>query len=118
MRVGMFVAILLGAGLAFADGNIVGAWTLSIDTPRGTNHPVLTVVATDTGYAGTMNGRRGDVEIPSIVVDGNGFSFPMQVSMPFGVFDMTYVGVVDADTMQGEVQGPRGGIPFTGERSP
>ena len=64
-----------------------------------------------------MNGRRGEVNIPSITVDGAKFSFPMKVSMPFGEFDMTYTGVTVADDMRGEVRGPRGGIPFTGKKS-
>ncbi len=118
MRVFLFVASFLVAGLAFGDNHLVGVWTLTIDTPRGINHPVLTVVQTDQGYKGNMVGRRGETVIPSIAFDGSKFSFPMKVSMPFGEFDMSYAGVVEADEMRGEVRGPRGGIPFSGKKAP
>ncbi len=106
-----------GGRAAWAD-ELAGMWTLTLDTPRGVQHPTLMIVAHDGGYHGVLNGSRGEMPIPMIQGDAKGFSFPLTVSMPMGEMDLVYSGTVSGDTMQGEAGNPFGSIPFVGERAP
>ena len=96
------------AAAAIAEGP-VGTWTLSIDTPRGTRTPSLVIREADGRYHGTLSGERGTQEIAEIAVDGDTFSFPLDVTMPMGTFAMTYSGTVEGDSLTGTIGGPRGG---------
>ena len=99
-----------------ADDPLAGEWTLTISTPRGIQHPTLTVVLGDAGYSGTYRGRRGSQSIERIELDGNRFSFPLTLSIPIGDIDVHYAGTVAGDEMTGAVQNPRGQVPFSGVR--
>lgn len=102
---------------ASAESPLVGSWTLSIDTPRGVQHPVLTVMKSGASYSATYEGRQGLLAIDEVVSDGNKFSFPLSITVPIGTIDVSYEGVIDGDTMTGVVQNPRGQVPFSGKRT-
>ena len=102
--------------LAAASADVAGVWTLTVETPRGTTHPTLTITASDSGYSGTYQGARGEMAIPHIESDGEAFSFPLKVSMPMGEMDLQYSGKVSGDQMSGEIGNPMGTIPFMGAR--
>ncbi|MEM8769216.1 MAG: hypothetical protein AAGE43_17365 [Pseudomonadota bacterium] len=111
----LLLPLLLTASLASAD-DFAGVWTLSIDTPRGLQHPVLTVNEEDGQYSGTYEGRMGLLEIESISRDGNRFEFPLTISVPIGDIDVFYSGTTEGDSMEGVVRNPRGEVPFSGVR--
>jgi len=112
----LVLALFCPALLAADISPVVGTWTLTLETPRGTQHPTLVIEAGDDGYHGTYTGRMGPMQVPAIEVDGNHFTFHLTVSMPIGDMRMQYVGDVTGDAMAGEVQNARGSVPFTGER--
>ena len=116
----IFIAGLINFDAAFADDRLdklAGEWTLTIDTPRGTQHPTLVISQDGENYTGIYNSRRGPIAVDSITRDGSNFSFPLIISVPIGEIEVTYRGSISGEDMTGTVQNPRGEVPFTGKRT-
>ncbi len=113
---GVCMVLLWSSSLVAAETELAGSWKLTIDTPRGVQHPVLDVVQQGDAYSGTYNSRRGPIDIAEIAVAGNQFSFPLVISIPIGTIEVNYVGTIAGDAMQGVAKNPRGEVPFSGER--
>lgn len=114
----LFAAALLAPGLSFsaAADELAGEWVLTIDTPRGAQNPTLVINVEGDNYTGIYHSRRGPIDIESISRDGNRFSFPLTITVPIGDIAVNYRGEIDGDEMTGEVENPRGTVPFTGKR--
>jgi len=113
-------ANIAGSNAERSDGSnvdLAGEWTLSIDTPRGVQHPVLVIERADKGYTATYSGRQGLLTIDELTRDGNRFAFPLAITVPIGTIEVSYKGVIDGDRMTGVVANPRGEVPFSGERT-
>ena len=110
------LAAVLGTGTALAE-DFAGTWTLSIDTPRGTQNPTLDVEKNGAGYRGTYNSLRGPIEIDQIERTGNTFTFPLTITVPIGEVEVNYAGSFEGKEMQGTVQSPRGEVPFTATKN-
>ena len=109
------ICMLISAG-AFAD-ELAGEWTLTIDTPRGVQHPTLVVNVQDGSYSGTYNSLRGPIDIEAISRDGDSFAFPLVITVPIGDIEVDYRGTISGDDMIGSVHSPRGEVAFTAKRS-
>ena len=109
------VAAFAIAGAAWGS-ELAGEWTLSIDTPRGLQHPKLVITQTDGTYSGVYHSLRGPIPIEAIRREGDRFEFPLVISVPIGEIEVSYRGVINGDEMAGEVQNPRGVVPFSGVR--
>lgn len=107
---------LIMASSAWADG-FSGEWTLTIDTPRGVTNPTMVVNKDGDTYSGVYNSLRGPLPIDDITVNGNSFAFPLVITVPIGDITVQYTGTFDGDTMTGNVENPRGVVPFTGKKS-
>lgn len=107
---------LIWHGHAFAE-DFAGTWTLSIDTPRGVQHPTLVIEKSGSGYSGVYNSLRGPIDVETINRDGNAFSFPLMISVPIGDIQVNYAGTFEDNHMTGSAQSPRGEVPFTATRS-
>ena len=107
---------LIGSPAVRAGEGVEGVWRLTVSTPRGVQHPTLTINRDGEQYSGTLVGRRGEQVIDSIAVEGNVFQFPLEVDMPIGRMNLLYRAAVEGDTFVGEIGNPRGAIPFSGER--
>lgn len=97
--------------------DITGEWTLTIDTPRGVQNPKVQISATNGALSGTYESFRGPIDITSVTVNGNRFSFPLVLTVPIGEIEVNYEGTIDGDRMVGLVKNPRGEVPFSGVRS-
>ena len=117
-RLGISLGILtlLCAAGAYAE-DFAGTWTLTIDTPRGVQHPTLDVEKGASGYSGVYNSLRGPIEIEAIERDGNSFSFPLTITVPIGEVEVNYAGSFENGEMQGTVESPRGAVPFTASKN-
>ena len=109
----MLGTLLSGGALA---EELAGIWTLTIDTPRGVQHPTLEINQTDGTYSGIYNSRRGPIDIETISREGNSFTFPLVITVPIGDIEVNYSGTILGDDMTGSVHSPRGEVPFSGKR--
>jgi hypothetical protein len=109
-------------------------WELSSETGRGTLTQTLTLVAdgptltgtvTVTGGGGRRGGRGGGgggggpqtIEISDATIEGMSFTFTVTRSFGDNSFSQVYSGTFEGDTMEGTIEGGRGGgQPFTGTR--
>jgi hypothetical protein len=107
---------LLTASVTQAD-ELAGEWTLSIETPRGLQHPTLVITRDGDNYTGIYNSMRGPLEIDAISRDGDKFAFPLVITVPIGDIEVNYRGTIAGDDMTGQVENPRGTVPFTGKRT-
>lgn len=96
---------------------LTGEWTLSIETPRGLQHPTLVITRDGDNYTGIYNSMRGPIDIDSITREGDNFAFPLVITVPIGDIKVNYSGTISGDDMTGQVQNPRGSVPFTGQRT-
>ena len=110
------IAAVLSAGTVLAE-DFAGTWTLSIDTPRGTQNPTLDIEKNGSGYTGTYNSLRGPIEVEEITRDGNSFSFPLTITVPIGDVEVNYTGSFEGSDMTGTVESPRGVVPFTATKT-
>lgn len=113
----LLLAIMTSTLALPAVAEIAGVWTLTVETPRGTQHPTLTITSTPTGYTGVYTGARGELPIARIEADGDNFSFPLTVTMPMGEVELKYSGTVTGDSVAGEIGNPMGSVPFVGVRA-
>ncbi len=110
-----FIVCLLLSAVASAD-ELAGLWTLTIDTPRGVQHPSLVINQDGDGYSGVYNSLRGPIDIETISSDGDSFIFPLVITVPIGDIEVNYSGTISGDDMTGTVSSPRGEVPFTATR--
>jgi hypothetical protein len=111
-----FVCCLLFTGSVFA-GELAGEWILTIDTPRGVQHPTMVINQDGDSYSGVYNSLRGPIDIEAITRDGDSFSFPLVITVPIGEVEVIYRGTISGDNMTGSVVSQRGEVAFTARRS-
>ena len=99
------------------EADLLGTWTLTIETPMGISNPILTIRKSADGYDGTYESQRGKRGVEDIEVMGQAFSFRMMVSMPMGDFEMVYKGSIDGEKISGTIGNAMGEIAFVGRRS-
>lgn len=113
----MLVCMFSSATTLADDHSIVGTWALEVSAPRGVQHPTLKVTGDKGTYHGVLTGQRGQIPIKEIQVGEKTFDFPLKVTTPIGELELHYSGQIDGDLMQGNIDTPRGSIPFTGKRT-
>ena len=116
MRTFVIALLTLASPLAFSDPGLTGAWQLRVESRLGIQTPILTITEKDGVYSGTIGGPRGNLDIETIQVEGQSFTFPFKMSTPVREFTLVYSGTRDGDTLKGTVEAPRGPVPFTGTR--
>ena len=136
MKSRSLVAAVFAAALAAAPTDaqdLTGTWELSAEGGRGGTQVMTLVIEQDGGsLTGTLTrtfGRRGgggggggrggplESEIENGSVDGDDFSFTVTLTFGDNSFTQSFSGTVDGDSMEGSLEGGRGGArPFTGER--
>ena len=110
-----FIVCPLLSAVASAD-ELAGLWTLTIDTPRGVQHPSLVINQDGDGSSGVTTSLRGPIDIETISSDGDSFIFPLVITVPIGDIEVNYSGTISGDDMTGTVSSPRGEVPFTATR--
>jgi len=105
------------SGVASAAGSeLAGVWTLSIDTPRGIQHPTLVINKDGDSYSGVYNSLRGPLPIEKVTGDGDNFEFPLVITVPIGEVEVHYRGSISGDDMKGTVVSARGEVLFSAKR--
>jgi hypothetical protein len=127
----VLVAAASGARAASAQ-TLTGTWQITTEGRRGALTQTLTLTQDGAALTGTLTftggGRRGGggggggalggpVAITDGTVTGNAFSFSMTLEFNGNAFTQRYSGTFEGNSMQGTVEGGRGGAaPFTGTR--
>jgi hypothetical protein len=117
IRARLFVGVcaMAAAVLAYA-GDVAGTWALSVESPRGTTTPTLTLAQKGEEVTGTMKTQRGDMPVTG-TLKGNALTFGYKVSMQGNEMEITYSGTVDGNAVSGTVSyGGMGEGKFTGKK--
>lgn len=96
--------------------SIAGNWKLTLKTPFGVQTPVMQIQEENNAWSGHLDGASGKSELEDLTVDGNRFGCSTQASTPMGVFQVSFQGTVDGDSLNGTLKTMMGDRPFTGER--
>lgn len=114
------LALLPAAPVQAQD--FAGEWEMTRETPRGTTTRTLTLTRTDEGWTGTMSFMQRTLELSDVKIEGNVLSFTMEVGPPEGrggppgrqrgTMAQTFRGTLEGDSIDGEIEGPRGPMPM------
>jgi hypothetical protein len=94
---------------------VIGKWQLTINTPMGTQTPVLTVNADGTG---SLDGQRGSQNIQDLKIEGESVSYKVQFSAMGREITLDCKATAEGDTLKGRMDTPMGGTDFSGVRVP
>jgi len=96
--------------------NLTGTWEITSQGPRGERTQTFTLKQDGAALTGSTEMRQNAVEIKDGKVDGNSFTFTLEMSMGERTFSQTYKGTVTGDAMEGTITTQRGETPFKGAR--
>jgi hypothetical protein len=92
---------------------VIGKWQLTINSPMGTQTPILTVNADGTG---SLDGARGSQSVQDLKVDGESVSYKVQLKAMGQEITLKCSATASGDTLTGRIDTPMGGTDFTGTR--
>ncbi len=97
--------------------NLTGKWTLTIDSPRGSQEVTADLTMAEDGtLSGSLTGRRGTQDITSGWVSSKKFSFTVTLTIGPRTIEATYTGTVEGNEMSGTLSMGRRSSDFTGTR--
>ncbi len=108
------ISVLFAPSAVAAE--LAGVWNILTQSNAGPRKSVLTVDASEAGLSGYIKGERGEAPIDTIAVDGDSFTFVVQMDTAIGAIDLTYKGTLSGDAMEGTIETPMGSRAFTGTR--
>lgn len=107
------------ASNGFASDEILGHWTLDIQTPFGQNIPATLMISkVDSRLGGRIESEMGDADIVSLTVDGKSFTAILSFEMGGQALEAQVTGEVDNSSMEGSItlqDSPP--LPFTGSKA-
>ena len=104
---------LLGCGSSVPPA--AGVWDVELTTPQGAQQVSLTIVADGSGTL--AGGPLAGQTINGISFDGNNVSFDISVAAQGQSLTLSFNGVVDGDSIEGEIDTPLGvSLSFSGSR--
>ena len=97
--------------------NLTGKWTLTIDSPRGSQEVTADLtMAEDGSLDGSITTSRGTYDLTSGWVSSKKFSFTVTLTMGPRTIEATYTGTVEGNEMSGTLSMGRRSSDFTGTR--
>ena len=114
MRKILLCGLLLVSLMAAAD--VTGTWNFTVETSQGTGNPVFVLEQKGKALTGTYSGALGKAKVAGAVKE-NKVEIKFKASFNGEDVDVVYSGIVDGDTMKGDVVlGRLGKATFTGTR--
>lgn len=95
----------------------VGTWSLTVETPQGTQQPVLTISGTAQSLSGVLSGELGQLELADVLYAEGTLTFKTTIDFQGQVLDLDFAGTVDGDGLSGSFDTPFGQIPAIGTRT-
>jgi hypothetical protein len=110
-------ALILAAGAAapFAQTNVSGDWTLTINGPQGIIDTEATFTQDGEKVTGTMTSPMGEVSVAG-TVNGSTVAFEFNVVTPNGPIDVKMTAEVTGADMKGTLDFGMGTADFTGKK--
>lgn len=97
--------------------NIDGAWNCTVSSPMGPQNLTLTLQTAGDSVTGKATGQLGSLDLEDGVVQGDGFTFKLNLKVPMPM-SLDGKASVDGDALTGTVSaGPFGSWPITGTRA-
>lgn len=90
-----------------------GVYLATTSTPNGDIGFTLAINEDGTGHIESEMGRS---EFSNATIEGNSFSFDMTINSQMGEMALTFNGVVDGDSINGNITTQMGEMPFNGMR--
>lgn len=95
----------------------VGSWSLSIETPLGTQEPTLVVGGDASGLTAMMTSPQGDVEGTDVTWNDDGsLGFTAEIDAGGQQLRMVFTGTVEGDAITGVFATDFGDMQTTGSR--
>jgi len=92
---------------------VTGKWQLTINSPMGTQTPILTVNADGTG---SLDGQRGSQAVNDLKIDGESISYNVQLKAMGQEITLKCSATASGDALKGRIETPMGSTDFTGTR--
>ncbi len=97
---------------------VLGAWEMTLETPRGSMTQTLTFVAEDDELTGSAMAPNGTIQLQDVAFEDGRISFQVTRSFRNREITQSYSATIEGDRMTGTVSGARGGDrEFTAVRS-
>ena len=96
------VAVSAGAGASVQAVDVTGEWTFDVQTGMGAGTPAITFKQAGETLTGTYVGTLGNANFKG-TVKGTAIEFGFEVEAQGQTIDVKYQGIVDKDTMKGDV---------------
>ncbi|MCY4647805.1 MAG: hypothetical protein OXE73_13130 [Gammaproteobacteria bacterium] len=97
---------------------VLGAWEMTLETPRGSITQTLTFAAEGDQLEGTLTAPNGSVELQEVAFQDGTLTFRVTRNMRNRQIAQSFTATIDGDQMTGTISGGRGGgREFTAMRS-
>ena len=96
--------------------SVAGTYKASSDTPIGRKEVEISVFQGAAGHFGVLKTEESVYELDEVKVNGNNFSFSVNLNLPMGAVFSTFECSVHGDTLMGEVVTPFATVDVRGER--
>lgn len=106
--VGLWLALPAGASAQDA-ALVVGAWEMTMETPRGEVTQVFTFAHGDDGLSGIASNPRGETALQKVAFRDGTLTFEVVRNMRGNSMTQSFSATVEGDEMTGTMSGGRGG---------
>ncbi len=88
---------------------VLGAWEMTLETPRGSMTQTLTFVADGDELTGSAMAPNGTIQLRNVSFEDGRVTFEVTRSFRNREITQSYSASIEGDRMTGTVSGPRGG---------
>ena len=97
---------------------VLGAWEMTLDTPRGSMTQTLTFVADGDELTGSATARNGTIQLQNVAFEDGRITFQVTRTLRNREITQSYSATIQGNQMTGTLSGGRGGgREFTAVRS-
>ena len=111
LSIGAALALFLGVAVS-AQGNLSGAWDLSINGPQGPINAAANLKQDGEAITGTIDSPQGTVPVKG-TLKGKTLAISFSIDGPQGPLDVKVNGEVEGDAMKGMIDFGMGQADFT-----
>lgn len=108
-----------GAGPGGGAAPVAGTWSVTVNTPQGSQSMTMTLTQDGTAFSGTMTSEMGTLPVAEGQISGSSASWSITVPMGGQSMTVNFRGDVEGNRMRGTAElGAFGSAPFTAEKNP